>query len=95
MTGTEFSVVPDQVPSALSHVPCCTEALRGAGMAWHGLAWPGSYGPCFIALLRLFRLSQNQTGLLSAARLADPSEAFRALIGARINCNVREANKLI
>lgn len=49
LTGTEFTVVTDQVPSALSPVPCCTEALHGAGI---GLAWPGlaATGPSFVAL---------------------------------------------
>lgn len=45
--------------------------------SWHGLAWPGSHGPCFVSLPRVSKLSPNQTRLLSAARLACLSKAFR------------------
>ncbi|KAI3371301.1 hypothetical protein L3Q82_023922 [Scortum barcoo] len=65
VTGTEFTVVTDQVPSALSPVPRCTEALCGAGMAWPGLA---ATDPSFVSLPRLLKPSPNQTRLLSAAR---------------------------
>ena len=90
VTGTEFTVVTDQVPSALSPVPCCTEALCGAGMAWLGLA---AYGPRFVSLPRLLKLSPNQTRLLSTARLASPKTSMKT--GGRLSCKGKRANKLI
>lgn len=41
---TEFTVATDQVPGALSPVPCCTQSLHRADV---GLVRPGSHGACF------------------------------------------------
>lgn len=62
-------------PPSIYHPPCPPAPKTSTELAWPG---PGSHGaPVFVALSQLFEPSLNHTRLLSPARLANLTKAFR------------------